>query len=45
MIVIGFLLMYWPMANELLWFAVVFTVYFGLEYLWGFRKALLKDEI
>ncbi|WP_415398296.1 CDP-diacylglycerol--glycerol-3-phosphate 3-phosphatidyltransferase [Sulfurimonas sp. CS5] len=45
MIAIGFLLMHWPMANELLWFAVALTVYSGLEYLWGFRKALLKDEI
>ena len=45
MIAIGFLLMHWPMGNELLWFAVALTVYSGLEYLWGFRKALLKDEI
>ena len=45
MIAIGFLLMRWPMADELLWFAVALTVYSGLEYLWGFKKALLKDEI
>ena len=45
MIAIGFLLMHWPLGNELLWFAVFLTVYSGLEYLWGFRKALLKDEI
>ena len=45
MISIGFLLMHWPMGNELLWLAVALTVYSGLEYLWGFRKALLKDEI
>ncbi len=45
MIAIGFLLMHWPMGDELLWFAVALTVYSGLEYLWGFRKALLKDEI
>ncbi len=45
MIAIGFLLMHWPLGNELLWLAVALTVYSGLEYLWGFRKALLKDEI
>lgn len=45
MIAIGFLLMHWSFGNELLWFAVALTVYSGLEYLWGFRKALLKDEI
>jgi len=46
MIAIGFfLLMHWPLGTELLWFAVALTVYSGLEYLWGFRKALLKDEI
>ena len=44
MIAIGFLLMHWPFAVELLWLAVVLTVYSGLEYLWGFRAALLKDE-
>lgn len=45
MFAIGFLLMHWPFGNELLWFAVALTLYSGLEYLWGFRKALLKDEI
>jgi len=45
MIAIGFLLMHWPFGQELLWFAVVLTVYSGAEYLWGFKKALLKDEI
>jgi len=44
MIAIGFLLMHWPFGTELLWFAVVLTLYSGAEYLWGFRKALLKDE-
>lgn len=43
MIAIGFLLMHWPFATELLWFAVALTVYSGLEYLYGFRAALLKD--
>lgn len=45
MIAIGFLLMHWPFGKELLWFAVALTLYSGLEYLWGFRKALLKGEI
>lgn len=45
MIAIGFLLMHWPLGTELLWVAVALTVYSGLEYLWGFRAALLKDKI
>jgi CDP-diacylglycerol--glycerol-3-phosphate 3-phosphatidyltransferase len=45
MIAIGFLLMHWPFGAELLWFAVAITLYSGFEYLWGFRKALLKGEI
>jgi CDP-diacylglycerol--glycerol-3-phosphate 3-phosphatidyltransferase len=45
MIAIGFLLMRWPFGDALLWFAVFLTLYSGFEYLWGFRKALLKDEI
>jgi CDP-diacylglycerol--glycerol-3-phosphate 3-phosphatidyltransferase len=45
MIAIGFLLMHWTFGNLLLWFAVFLTVYSGGEYLWGFRKVLLKDEI
>ncbi|QOP41522.1 CDP-diacylglycerol--glycerol-3-phosphate 3-phosphatidyltransferase [Sulfurimonas marina] len=45
MIAIGFLLMHWPYGDLLLWFAVFLTVYSGLEYIWGFRKALLGDEI
>ncbi len=44
MIAIGFLLMHWPFASELLWFAVALTLYSGFEYLWGFKKAILKDE-
>ncbi|MEA3330592.1 MAG: CDP-diacylglycerol--glycerol-3-phosphate 3-phosphatidyltransferase [Campylobacterota bacterium] len=44
MIAIGFLLMHWSFGNELLWFATLLTVYSGLEYLWGFKNALLKDE-
>jgi len=45
MIAIGFLLMHWPLGSLLLWIAVGLTVYSGLEYLWGFKKAILKDEI
>ena len=44
MIAIGFLLMHWSLGEELLWFAVFLTVYSGLEYLWSFRKAILKDK-
>ena len=44
MIAIGFLLMHWPFGSALLWIAVALTLYSGLEYLWGFRKAILKDE-
>jgi CDP-diacylglycerol--glycerol-3-phosphate 3-phosphatidyltransferase len=45
MIAIGFLLMHWPFGAELLWLAVAITLYSGFEYLWGFRKALLKEDI
>lgn len=44
MIAIGFLLMHWPLGDELLWFAVALTVYSGAEYLYGFRNALLKGS-
>ena len=44
MIAIGFLLMHWSYGDELLWFAVFLTVYSGLEYLYGFRASLLKDN-
>ena len=45
MIAIGFLLMHWPLGTELLWFAVFLTLYSGFEYLWGFKKAILKDNV
>jgi CDP-diacylglycerol--glycerol-3-phosphate 3-phosphatidyltransferase len=45
MFAIGFLIMHWEFGTELLWLAVILTVYSGLEYLYGFRKALLKDEL
>ncbi len=38
MFAIGFLLMHWPFANTLLWFATALTVYSGLEYLFHFSK-------
>ena len=44
MIAIGFLLMHWPLGTELLWFAVFLTLYSGAEYLWGFKKAIIKDQ-
>lgn len=44
MIAIGFLLMHWPFATELLWFAVALTLYSGFEYLYGFKAALLKGK-
>ena len=44
MIAIGFLLMHWPFGSALLWFAVFLTVYSGLEYLWGFKKAIMKES-
>jgi len=44
MIAIGFLLMHWPFGSTLLWFAVFLTVYSGLEYLWGFKKAIMKES-
>jgi len=44
MFAIGFLLMHWPYGDILLWFAVVLTVYSGLEYLWGFKQAFIKDN-
>jgi len=44
MIAIGFLLMHWPYASELLWFAVALTLYSGGEYLWGFRAVIIKDK-
>lgn len=38
MIAIGFLLMNWPFATELLWFAVALTLYSGFEYLRDYLK-------
>lgn len=45
MFAIGFLIMHWDGGSILLWLATFLTVYSGLEYLYGFRKALLKDEL
>lgn len=38
MIAIGFLMMNWPLANALLWFAVFLTLYSGFEYILGYTK-------
>ena len=38
MIAIGFLIMNWPFATELLWFAVVLTLYSGYEYIRDYLK-------
>ncbi len=43
MFAIGFMLMHWAYADTLLWFAVALTLYSGAEYIYGFRKALLKE--
>jgi len=40
MIAIGFLLMEWPFATELLWLAVLLTLYSGYEYVRDFFKNL-----
>ncbi|WP_345978507.1 CDP-diacylglycerol--glycerol-3-phosphate 3-phosphatidyltransferase [Sulfurimonas sp. HSL3-2] len=45
MFAIGFLLMHWPYGTLLLWIAVALTLYSGAEYVWNFRKAILKDGI
>ena len=47
MIAIGFLIMHWSLQeyvffevdNALLWFAVLLTIYSGVEYIIGFAKA------
>lgn len=38
MIAIGFLIMNWPFATALLWFAVFLTLYSGYEYIKEFNK-------
>ncbi len=38
MIAIGFLIMNWPFANELLWLAVILTLYSGYEYIRDYFK-------
>lgn len=38
MIAIGFLMMDWPFATTLLWFAVFITLYSGYEYIIGYTK-------
>ena len=43
MIAIGFLLMEWPFASELLWFAVILTLYSGYEYVRDFFKNTINQ--
>ncbi|MGB5792696.1 CDP-diacylglycerol--glycerol-3-phosphate 3-phosphatidyltransferase [Poseidonibacter sp.] len=38
MIAIGFLIMQWPYGTELLWFAVILTLYSGYEYIRDYFK-------
>lgn len=45
MIAIGFMLMHWPYAVELLWLAVALTIYSGLEYVWSFKTILFKKDV
>ena len=45
MFAIGFLLMHWPYGTLLLWIAVALTLYSGAEYVWNFRRAILKDGV
>lgn len=40
MFAIGFLLMNWPFANELLWLAVILTLYSGYEYTRDYFKTI-----
>ena len=44
MFAIGFLIMHWPFANALLWFATFLTVYSGVEYLFHFSKLFSTEE-
>ncbi len=40
MFAIGFLIMDWPFAQELLWIAVAITLYSGFEYIRGYAKGV-----
>ena len=44
MFAIGFLIMHWPFANVLLWFATFLTVYSGVEYLFHFSKLFSTEK-
>ena len=44
MFAIGFLIMHWPFANALLWFATFLTVYSGVEYLFHFSKIFTTES-
>jgi CDP-diacylglycerol--glycerol-3-phosphate 3-phosphatidyltransferase len=39
MIAIGFLIMNWPFANEILYLALFFTLYSGYEYVRDYFKS------
>lgn len=43
MFAIGFLLMHWPWGSYLLWIAVFLTLYSGVQYVWEFKQALMKE--
>lgn len=45
MFAIGFLTMQWPLANFLLWLAVIFTLYSGFEYLLAYAKHYRKEVV
>lgn len=45
MVAIGFLLMDWIFAQELLWLAVILTVYSGVEYLLAYIKGLKNRSL
>ena len=44
MIAIGFLIMHFPFATELLWLAVAITLYSGGEFVYGFSKAFKGES-
>ena len=43
MVAIGFLLMDWVFANEILWLAVILTIYSGGEYVIGYIKKFKEN--
>ena len=45
MIAVGFLLMDWVYANELLWLSVILTIYSGGEYVIGYIKKVKENNL